>query len=75
MNSAYLTRIAELKQIIDKGGTIRIKLESGATFHMTKDNLVVPADVTDEELTEEEARQSIMAACSVFGGVPMGDKE
>ena len=52
-----------------------IKLESGATFHMTKECLEVPSDVTDEELTEEEARQSIMAACSVFGGVPMGDKE
>ena len=78
MNRSHLTRIAELKNIIDKGGDISIKLESGKTFRMKKECLEAPANATDEELTEEEARQIFhyfTEACSLFSGFPVGDKE
>jgi len=75
MNRSHLTRIAELKNIIDKGGDISIKLESGKTFRMKKECLEAPTNATDEELTEEEAKQNVTEACSLFSGFPVGDKE
>jgi len=72
MNRSYLTRIAELQKIIDKGGSISIKLESGKTFRMKKECLEAHTNATDEELTEGEAKQNVMDACSLFGGSLMG---
>jgi len=69
MKNTDLKNIAELKQTIDKGGTIKIKLESGKIFYMSNDNIRQAAVYCkDNGLDENETTETILKAYDLFDG-------
>ena len=60
MKYSDLKNIVELKKIVDEGGRIKIKFESGKTFYMSNKDI--------GQASGEDARDTIIQACDILDG-------